>query len=268
MEESGAYRVKLEIFEGPLDLLLYLIRKNEVDIYDIPISMIVERYMAYLDIMRSLNLDVAGDFLVMAATLSHIKSQTLLPRDSLDEEGEEAEDPRAELVRKLLEYQRFKEVADELMARPVLGRDVFVREPARDAIKEAANEAGIPGVTFQEVGVFELLEAFQEVMERAEITNWHEVTLERISIMDRLNQILELFKEVESVSFDQLFTEVTDRAMIIVTFLALLELIRIRVIKVHQEMHFGTIHLVRSVIIDDAWLESNLPAIERETETE
>jgi len=262
LSDQDIYRVRLEMFEGPLDLLLYLIRKNEVDVSDIPIAMIVEQYLSYLDIMRGLNLDVAGDFLVMAATLSHIKSQMLLPLEGDEEEGEEGEDPRAELVRKLLEYQRFKDVAEELISRPVLGRDVFTREASEDAIQEAAHEAGIPEVTFKEVGVFELLEAFKEVMERAEITNWHEVTMERISIMDRLNQLLELLKDVDTLSFDQLFTEVTDKETIITTFLAILELIRLKVIKVRQDMNFGTIHLIRSVTIDDKWLETNLPRID------
>jgi len=262
MPEHDAYRVKLEVFEGPLDLLLYLIRKNEVDISDIPIALIVEQYMSYLDLMRGLNLEVAGDFLVMAATLSTIKSQTLLPRGETEEAVEEGEDPRDELVRKLLEYQRYKEAADELISMPVLGRDVFTREPAAAEVREAAASAGIPDAAFAEVGIFELLEAFQEVMERAQITNWHEVTLDRISIMDRINQILELLREVESLSFDQLFTEVTDRPLIIVTFLALLELIRLRVVKAHQERPFAPLHLVRAVAIDDRWLEDNLPRLE------
>ncbi|HUT52084.1 MAG TPA: segregation/condensation protein A [bacterium] len=260
MAEPETYRVRLESFEGPLDLLLYLIRKNEVEIYDIPIALIVEQYMAYLDLMRSLNLDVAGDFIVMAATLSHIKSQLLLPRtgeEALAEE--EGEDPRAELVRRLLEYQRYKEAAQGLMARPVLGRDVFVRPPSQELIEEAARAAGISPMTFAEVGVFELLEAFKEVMDRAKVTNWHEVTMERISIMDRINDILALLRDVDSLAFDQLFTSVTDKAMIIATFLALLELIRLRVIKAHQERPLGPIHLVRAVTIDDQWLSDNLP---------
>lgn len=264
MPEQDTYRVRLEIFEGPLDLLLYLIRKNEVDIYDIPVALIVEQYMSYLDIMRSLNLDVAGDFLVMAATLSHIKSRLLLPPDEGEEGEEEGEDPRAELVRKLLEYQRYKEAAEELVSRPLLGRDVFVREPSQDAIHEAAKASGVPGTTFAEVGIFELLEAFREVMERAEITNWHEVTMERVSIVDRIQHILELLREVDTLSFDQLFTEVTNRTVVIATFLALLELIRLKVVKAHQEKPLGPIHLMKSVAIDDKWLEDNMPMIDRD----
>lgn len=263
MQDQENYRVKLEIFEGPLDLLLYLIRKAEVDIYDIPIALIVEQYMGCLELMRTLNLDVAGNFLVMAATLSHIKSQLLLPREEGEAEGEEeGQDPRAELVRRLIEYERFKEAAEGLMARPLLGRDVFVREPSQTLIQDAAAAAGIPEVTFAEVGIFELLEAFQDVMDRSRETNWHEVTMERISIVDRINEILDLLRDIESISFDQLFTEVTDRVMIIASFLAILELIRLKVIRVHQDRQFGAIHLVRAVAIDEQWLTDNLPHID------
>src|SRR4030042_5722863 len=149
------YRVKLEIFEGPLDLLLHLIRKNEVDIYDIPIAVIVYQYMAYLDLLRSLDLDVAGEFLVMAATLAQIKSRMLLPAGEAGEE--EGPDPRAELVERLLEYQRYQEAASELLSRELLGRDVFVRGSALAGVKGAAAAAGVPPVTFAEVGIFALL---------------------------------------------------------------------------------------------------------------
>jgi segregation and condensation protein A len=264
MSETESYQVKLEIFEGPMDLLLYLIRKHEVDVYDIPVAMIVEQYMAYIDLMQKFNMDLAGDFLVMAATLSHIKSQLLLPPVGGEEEGEEIEDPRADLVRRLLDYQRYKDAADELMERDMLGRDVFVRPPSTEAIQEAAEASGIPDMTFMEVGVFALFEAFRDVMERSEISNWHEVTMERISIMDRINQILDILKDVESISFSQLFTEVTNRSMVIATFLAILELIRLNVIKAFQDKTLGPIHLVRSVEINDEWLTENLPNLDIE----
>ena len=264
MLDQDTYRVKLEMFEGPLDLLLHLIRKNEVDIYDIPIALIVEQYLAYLDLMRSLNLDVAGDFLVMAATLSHIKSQTLLPQEELALQGEEAGiDPRAELVRKLLEYQRFKEAAEELASRPLLGREVFTRAADPGMIQEAAQAAGIPAVAFMEVPIFELLAALKEVLDRSEGQGFHEVTLERISIMDRINEILGRLREVETISFEQLFTAVTDRGLIITTFLAVLELIRLKVIRVYQEKPFSPISLFRAVTIDDQWLSDNLPRMEK-----
>lgn len=260
MTDEATYQVKLPVFEGPLDLLLYLIKKNEVDIYDIPIALIVEQYLSYLDLMRSMNLDVAGEFLVMAATLSHIKSAMLLPQEAgVEEAGEEGPDPRAELVRRLLEYQRFKEAAEELISRPLLGRDVFVRTTSAEQTSEAMALAGAGVMNFEEVGVFELLTALKEVMEKAQITDWHEVTMERISIMDRIHQILLILREVESLAFDQLFTEVTDKTMIIATFIALLELIRLRVIKAHQDQPFTPIYLMRAVAIDEAWLSENLP---------
>jgi segregation and condensation protein A len=257
--------VKLEVFEGPLDLLLYLIRKAEVDIYDIPIALIVEQYMSYLDLMRGLNLDVAGDFLVMAATLSHIKSQMLLPPEVAEGEDQEetGADPRAELVRKLLDYQQYKEAAEELVSRPMLGRDVFVREVDPEQILEAAQAAGIPQVTFVEVGVFELLAALQDVLDRTEGKSFHEVSMERISIVDRINQVLELLREVESLTFEQLFTEVSDRSMVIATFLAMLELIRLKVIRAYQEHPFGPITLLRAVAVDDQWMSENLPRIKK-----
>lgn len=260
MVEEETYQVKLTMFEGPLDLLLYLIKKNEVDIYDIPISLIVEQYLSYLDLLRSLNLEVAGDFLVMAATLSYIKSQMLIPEEGgAEEEEEEGRDPRAELVRRLVEYQRYKEAAEQLLSRPMLGRDVFLRPGSPELMREAVPGEGIPAVEFAEVGVFELLSALKEVMERAQVANWHEVTMERISIMDRIQHILGVLREVESVSFDQLFTALTDRPLILATFIALLELIRLRIVKVHQDKPFTPIHLMRAVPIDETWLTEKLP---------
>jgi len=263
MPESDTYRVKLEIFEGPLDLLLYLIRKNEVDVYDIPIAPIVEQYMAYLDLMRSLSLDVVGDFLVMAATLTHIKSRMLLPPQEGDGEDEDGEDPRLELVRKLVEYQQFKEAAQDLSARPLLGRDIFVRGLDEDSIGSAADAAGIVGVSFEEVGVFELLTAFRDVVERLDPGGLHEVSLDRVSIMDRINQILELIREVETIGFERLFSEGANRSEVIVTFLALLELIRLRVVRAYQERPFGPITLARAVAIDDNWITENLPGLQK-----
>jgi len=263
MPESDTYRVKLEIFEGPLDLLLYLIRKNEVDVYDIPIAPIVEQYMAYLDLMRSLSLDVVGDFLVMAATLTHIKSRMLLPLQEGDGEDEDGEDPRLELVRKLVEYQQFKEAAEDLSARPLLGRDIFVRGLDADSIGSAADAAGIVGVSFEEVGVFELLTAFRDVVERLGPGGLHEVSLDRVSIMDRINQILELIREVETIGFERLFVEGAHKSEVIVTFLALLELIRLRVVRAYQERPFGPITLARAVAIDDNWITENLPGLQK-----
>ena len=247
------YRVKLEIFEGPLDLLLHLIRKNEVDIYNIPIALIVEQYLAYLDLLRSLDLDVAGDFLVMAATLAHIKSRLLLPPG--EQEGEEeGQDPRAELVEKLLEYQRYKDAAEELQGRELLGRDVFVRGSAAGEIASAAAAVGIPQVSFAEVGIFALLEALQDVLNRLGDPKLHEVIRERISIAQKISELMSRMREVESLSFAQLFTAVTSRAEVIALFLALLELIRLRILRAEQVEAFGPIHIRRAVPIEEKML--------------
>ncbi len=251
IDKTDQYRVKLDIFEGPMDLLLYLIQKAEVDIYDIPIALIVGQYNEYIKLMQHLNLDLAGEFLVMAATLSNIKSKMLLPRPEGEDE-EEGEDPRAELVRKLLEYSRYKEAAESLNTSELLGRDVFVRKQDSDKIAADAKQAGIPSVEFVEVGVFHLFDALSDVFKRAKIDDWHEVTMEHISITERISQILEIFQEMENVSFEQLFTEVTDKIQIIVTFLAILELVRLQVLKAFQSQTFGTIRLRRAVDIDDA----------------
>jgi len=250
------YRVKLEIFEGPLDLLLHLIRKNEVDIYDIPLTLIVEQYMAYLDMLNSLNLDVAGEFLVMAATLSHIKSRMLLPLEEMEGQ-EEPGDPRAELVRRLLEYQRFKEAADELLNLDQLGRDVHTRRPDEEEIHKAMKESGIELVHFAEVGIFQLLDAFKEVLERAKITDWHEVTLERISITEKISFIMEMMQKRESIGFEELFSGEAGRGELIVAFLAILELLRLRILRAHQSEPFGAIRLFRAVSISEDMLKED-----------
>ncbi len=180
-----SYEVKLDIFEGPLDLLLYLIRKNELDIYNIPMALITEQYLAHLEMMKALNLDLAGEYLVLAATLVHIKSRMLLPVEEGEKEGEDETDPRAELVRQLLEYQAFKEVALSLERRNLLDRDVFKRIQAAE---ETPDEQEDPMV---EVTLFELIEAFKQVAERMDKEDLLEIDTERISLSDRINEILE-----------------------------------------------------------------------------
>ncbi len=175
-----SYEVKLDIFEGPLDLLLYLIRKNELDIYNIPMALITEQYLAHLEMMKALNLDLAGEYLVLAATLVHIKSRMLLPVEEGEKEGEDETDPRAELVRQLLEYQAFKEVALSLDRRNLLDRDVFKRTQASE---ETADEQEDPMV---EVTLFELIEAFKQVVERMDKEDLLEIDTERISLSDRI----------------------------------------------------------------------------------
>lgn len=231
---TDPYTVKLEIFEGPLDLLLHLIRRNQVDIYDIPIATITDQYLDYLKMMRSLNLDVAGEFLLMAATLLHIKSKTLLPLPP-EEEEEEGQDPRAELVNRLLEYQQYKEAAARLHERDMLDRDIFVQE-------NQAEESEDRGLV--EVGVFELIEALKDVLNRAAIEAVYDITLDRITIEERIAQILEAVKlEGSGLLFSSLFQGASSKEDIIVTFLALLELIKMRLIRVYQRIPFGPIEI-------------------------
>lgn len=228
--------VKLDVFEGPLDLLLHLIKKSEVQISDIPISTITEQYLAYLDLMRDLNLDLAGEYLVMAATLTLIKSRMLLPEDPGGED-EEDEDPRADLVRQLLEYQRFREVAAALASRPQLGREVFAREATLDAADGAAEPAPVP----LQVSVWELLDAFRRVLARARPATVHEVELEQVSLRDRVRVIVARLSVSRSLDFEALFPEEATRLELIVTFLAVLELMRLGVIRALQEERFGAI---------------------------
>jgi segregation and condensation protein A len=238
-------RVQLEIFEGPLDLLLHLIKKNEVSITDIPIATITEQYLATLEVMQTFNLDVAGEFLVMAATLIHIKSRMLLPMaDDEDDEEEEGTDPREELVRRLLEYQRFKDAADQLERRELLTRDVFVRSVA------PAEEIPAPG--FREVSVFELLTALKRVLDRLPKDVVHEVMLEKITVREKMTLLLDHLRTQGKILFDSLFAEVTTRMDVVVTFLAMLELVKVRAIRIFQEEATGPIQIEAAAGIENA----------------
>jgi segregation and condensation protein A len=238
-----SYEIKLDIFEGPLDLLLYLIRKNEIDIYNIPIALITEQYLEYLDIMRSLNLDLAGEYLVLAATLIHIKSRLLLPPVEGEEDGEEGEDPRNELVRQLLEYQTFKEAALSLDARPLLDRDVFTR--GAPAEEPAAAEQEVE--TMIEVGVFELVQAFRTLIAGLDHSEDMAIDTEKMSLTDRINEIMERLTEEKELTFTALLGERTDRKRIVYTFLAILELMKLRMVRAYQLGPFGVIRLFLAV---------------------
>jgi len=237
------YEIKLDIFEGPLDLLLYLIRKNEIDIYNIPIALITEQYLEYLDMMRSLNLDLAGEYLVLAATLVHIKSRLLLPPVEDEEGGEEGQDPRAELVRQLLEYQAFKDAALNLDARPLLDRDVFSRgAPAEETAGEAQEDEAMI-----EVGVFELVQAFRSIIAGIDKSDDLVIDTERMSLTDRINEIMERLSEKKQLTFNELLGERMERKRIVYTFLAILELMKLRMIRAYQAGPFGTIWLSLAV---------------------
>lgn len=232
-------KVQLEIFEGPLDLLLHLIKKNEVSITDIPIATITEQYLATLELMQNLDLDVAGEFLVMAATLIHIKSRMLLPPSEDAEEEEEGADPREELVRRLIEYRRFKDAAAQLEQREMLTRDVFVRSGA------PVEEAPFPG--FHEVSVFELLTALRRVLERLPKDNVHEVSLDKITVREKMTLLLDTLRAQGQVLFEALFSEAKSRMEVIVTFLAMLELVKVRAIRIFQEELGGPIAIQAAV---------------------
>ncbi|MFA5517457.1 MAG: segregation/condensation protein A [Desulfuromonadales bacterium] len=242
------YDIRLDKFEGPLDLLLHLIRKNEMDIYDIQIAEITAQYLTILDEMKGFNLDVAGEFLLMAATLLHIKSRLLLPAVE-DETGneEEEEDPRAELVRRLLEYQKYSEAAVALDAFPLLERDIFARRfPAPDLTDTPAEEP------MEAVGLYELMEAFRALLRENPQAAVHEVTAERLSVTDRINRILFLLSGRESLSFPDLFSARPDRQEIVVTFLAMLELVKLRLLRLMQNGRHGAIWVFPAVSEEDA----------------
>lgn len=235
-----AYKITLDIFEGPLDLLLYLIKKNEVDIYDIPIAVITDQYLEYLDLMKALNLDVAGEFLVMASTLTAIKSRMLLPPSEDEEEGDEGIDPRAELMEHLLEYQRYKEVAHQLKDRELLEKDIFTRSLSEEQSLQADMDSAVI-----EVNLFDLVDALRKVIERKDLAgDFIEVTVEKISVKDKMIEIMEKLKENQQITFHSLFDEITTRYEIIITFLSILELMRLRAVKVFQVHPYGEIRVI------------------------
>lgn len=240
------YSVHLDKFDGPMDLLLHLIKKNELDIYDIPIAVITRQYLEYIKLMKHLNLEVAGDFLVMAATLLQIKSGQLLPLDE-QEEAEEVElDPRAELMRRLLEYQLYKEAGMVIGARALLGREVFARM-APEPMPAAAQNAEGP----LEVSLFDLVDAFRILLTRIPDEHFHDVAAaETFSIADCINEILSLLQEQETVQFDQLVRDEFTRERVIVTFLALLELCRLKLVRIFQGSGHGSIWFVPAVARD------------------
>jgi len=244
-EVPGGYRVALPTFEGPLDLLLHLIEEHELDIFDIPIAFVAAKFVEYVTLMQELNIDVASEYLVMAATLAHIKSKQLLPVVPEDQEDEQESevDPRAELVRRLLEYQKYKHAAEQLSSAPVLGRDVF---PHGVPGLEAHGPARIAGLS-----LFRLLDAFQLVLSRAKATVDHQIDLERFSITDRINQLSEILRDKKRVAFIELFEGQSSRSDLIITFLALLEMTRLRLTRLFQDDALGPIEIELSVLDDE-----------------
>jgi segregation and condensation protein A len=234
------YRIELEIFEGPLDLLLYLIKRDELNIYDIPINRITQQYLAYLELMQMLDLNIAGEFVRMAATLMYIKSRTLLPPEERESEDgdEEIEDPRLDLVRQLIEYKKFKEAAEELRCM----EDEHVKTFSRTAEPDIASEMGEKRIV--EVSIFDLLSAFSSVLNRAVAEEEiREIFEEEVNIADKVKLIVETLRNSEKAAFENLFAQAASRMEIVVTFLAMLELIRLRKIVAYQRRRFGEIEL-------------------------
>lgn len=236
------YKVKLDVFEGPLDLLLYLIKRDEVDIYDISIERITKQYLAYLEAFQVLNIELAGEFIVMAANLLYIKSRTLLPVDlqMADEEADE-EDPRFELIRQLIEYKKFKEAAASLRDQEALRENLFPRSPVTPEL--ALQET----LLVEEVGIFDLINAFQKVLKRLEKKpeNLREIFAENFTVSDKIDHVLRVLRVGVSLRFEELFADAASRTEIVVTFLAMLELIRLKQLRVRQEAHFGEIWIDR-----------------------
>lgn len=243
---ENIYRVQLPAFEGPLDLLLHLIQQHELDILDIPVSFITQKYLEYLSLMRSLTIDVASEYLVMAATLTHIKSKMLLPVVPAGQDGdglpEEEVDPRAELVRRLLEYQKYKSAAADLFERGTLGKDVFGR-----GIQEPVPEGPAP---FSPVGVFSLFDAFEKLLKRTNVKIDHEVVFDRLTITDRIVELTERLSERKRATFEDLILNDPTRQGapptrfdIVITFLAVLEMARMKLIRVYQSDPLAPIHL-------------------------
>lgn len=237
-----SYKVKLEVFEGPLDLLLHLIKKEEIDIYDIPVAKITDQYLEYMEFMKLLDLSIAGEFLVMAATLMQIKSKMLLPQSEVVEEEQEEEDPRAELVKRLLEYKRFKEAARELYHKAVRQKDFFARGvtlPDLDKEKDSQEE-------YFEASVFDLISAFTKVMKEVPKQLFHEIIKDEFTVEEKMHDIFHILVKQSMISFNELFKKARNKMEIITTFLALLELMRLKEIVVKQSRIFGDMRIERN----------------------
>lgn len=232
------YKIKIPEFEGPLDLLLHLIRENKVDIYDIPISLITGQYLQYIELMKELDLEIAGEFLVMAATLIQIKSRMLLPPDE-EAAPEEMEDPRLELVQRLLEYQAYKDAAGILKEKEDETQKIFFRAPGNMDEEEVPE----PELSLFDVNLFDLLAAFKKLLEDAP-PEMRTITRETLTVKDKMLHIAEIMENLESIRFEELFSESFTRVQLIVTFLALLELLRLGLARVYQEKEFGNIWII------------------------
>ena len=233
--QEEIYQVQLEnIFEGPMDLLVHLIKKNELDIYDIPIALVTEQYLQYVEWMKIMNIDFAGEFIVMASTLAQIKSRMLLPA-SADEEDED--DPRQEIVKPLMEYLQMKSAAEQLSERHLLGEETFIRSTDSQEFLADQDEPYI------KVGLFELIDAFQKILAKIPDDLQMEFTPDKISVKEKITQITDILEAKSSVTFDQLFSEQPDKSEVVVTFLAILEMVKLALIRIAQHAQTGLLRL-------------------------
>ncbi|MBU2541547.1 MAG: segregation/condensation protein A [Candidatus Omnitrophica bacterium] len=232
-----SYKIKLDIFEGPLDLLLYLIKRNDLNIYDIPIAKVTEQYIQYLELMRLLDLGIASEFLVMAATLIEIKSKMLLPRDPEQEEDIE-EDPRQELIQRLLEYQKYKEAAEDLRKREQIYKDVFSRNS--DSSEEKQD-----GEVFFEASLFDLISAFSKALKDVPKEVFYEIVKDEFTVEEKIHDILRMLLNAPLVYLNDIFSKAKNKLEIVANFLAILELIRLQEIVVQQKNVFGEIAIRR-----------------------
>ena len=236
-----SYKIKLDIFEGPLDLLLYLVKKDHLNIYDIPIAAVTEQYLQYIELMRFLDLNIAGEFLVMASTLIHIKSRMLLPPEPI-QEGilQEEEDPRAELVRKLLEYEKYKEAAALLRQKEVDRQNVFTRAPTE------MQASGASGEVYFEASLFDLISAFSKALKDIPKELFYEVIKDEFTVEEKIHDLLHLFLNKPVVCLSELFAMAKNKLELVVTFLAVLELIRLKEIIIAQKETFGEVQVMRN----------------------
>ncbi len=240
---ADGFRIALSNFEGPLDLLLHLIKEHELDIFDIPIALVTEKYIEHLDRMREINLEIAGEFLVMASTLAHIKSRLLLPTPQIQGDGEPEEqgDPRAELVRRLLEYQKYKEAGEMLLRQDLLGRDVFARRVRVERPPLPADDLGLV-----EIDVYRLIQALDAVLKRIGPELRHEIVRDRVSISDAIHHLIERLQRDGAASFKSLFDGFQNRSQVVITFLAVLEMCRLRLIRICQAPDDGELTVTAS----------------------
>jgi segregation and condensation protein A len=234
--------VQLPQFEGPLDLLLHLCQKHELNIIDIPIGLLTEKYLEYLAVMQLMELDVAAEYLVMAATLAHIKSKMLLPAPPPGQEDEAADvedegDPREALIRRLLEYQKYKHAGEQLAARGVAGRDVFGRGMP---VEEAQSQGLAP---LAEIPMFALVEAFQRVLDKSKVKLSHDIVADRLSLSDRIGQLSDLLGTRKRLAFEELFEGLSTKFDLVITFLALLEMTKLRMTRLFQAEPLGPLHV-------------------------